>query len=266
MAPFSISNSLSRLSMLEDINPPELPGPGSADDAISNEQIRQGDVLLGTYAVLSDAIRGGMGSVWRVEQKKERKELCMKRPQPKYFAEGGAARKELFIHECENWIGLGLHPQIAACYYVREIGGVPTIFSEWMKGGSLEDRIRDRSLYRGPEEEQQKRILRIAIQFARGLHYAHSHGLIHRDVKPDNVLLTEDDQARVADFGLSGAYALLSTEAESAPGGDSRGTILVGSGGYSRLYCSPEQEAGRSLTRRTDIYSWAVSMLEVYDG
>lgn len=272
MAPFSISNSLSRLSTVEDFLPPEPQGNGLKDDSISNERIRKNEVLQESYKVLSDPINGGMGSVWRVENMETGKELCMKRPQPKYFAEGGTARKELFIHECESWISLGLHPHIVACYYVREIGGVPTIFAEWMEGGSLEDRIRDKTLYSGTETEKQKRVLRIAIQFARGLRYAHECGLIHRDVKPDNVLLTGEGQARVADFGLSGAYAALGAEEQAAgktetdPETNQKRTILVGSGGYTKFYCSPEQEARKELTRRTDIYSWAVSMLEVYDG
>ena len=261
MAPFSISNSLSRLSTVEDFLPPEPQGNGLKDDSISNERIRKNEVLQESYKVLSDPINGGMGSVWRVENMETGKELCMKRPQPKYFAEGGTARKELFIHECESWISLGLHPHIVACYYVREIGGVPTIFAEWMEGGSLEDRIRDKTLYSGTETEKQKRVLRIAIQFARGLRYAHECGLIHRDVKPDNVLLTGEGQARVADFGLSGAYAALGAEEQAAgktetdPETNQKRTILVGSGGYTKFYCSPEQEARKELTRRTDIYS-----------
>ena len=100
MAPFSISNSLSRLSTVEDFLPPEPQGNGLKDDSISNERIRKNEVLQESYKVLSDPINGGMGSVWRVENMETGKELCMKRPQPKYFAEGGTARKELFIHEC----------------------------------------------------------------------------------------------------------------------------------------------------------------------
>ena len=70
----------------------------------------------------------------------------MKRPQPKFFSEGSQQRKEDFIHECESWIELGLHPNIVSCYYVRSIGGVPSIFSEWMDGGSLKEQVGDRTL------------------------------------------------------------------------------------------------------------------------
>ena len=93
-------------------------------------------MILDTYKVTSDAISGGMGSVWRVHHNSWNTDLAMKRPQPRFFAEGGYAKKAQFVSECENWINLGLHPNIVSCYYVREIGGVPTIFSEWMNGGT----------------------------------------------------------------------------------------------------------------------------------
>ena len=105
-----------------------------------------GNTLLETYRVVSDAINGGMGSVWKVHHESWDTDLAMKRPQPRYFAEGSQQRKEAFLRECENWIDLGLHPNIVSCYYVREIGGVPTVFSEWMDGGSLRDRMHDGTL------------------------------------------------------------------------------------------------------------------------
>ena len=173
------------------------------DDSISNERIRCGEDLLGTYRVISEPIEGGMGSVYRVHHMGWDIDLAMKRPKARFFAEAGAHRKEAFIEECDHWIRLGLHPNIVSCYYVREIGGVPTIFSEWMDGGSLKDKIRDGSLYEGTQEEVRKRILDMAIQAARGLRYSQSNGLIHQDVKPGNILLTPDWNVKVADFGIA---------------------------------------------------------------
>jgi len=128
-----------------------LSGSGKPEKAISNEKIRKNDEILGTYHVMNDAISGGMGSVWRVHHESWGADLAMKRPQPRFFAEGSKERKADFIAECENWINLGLHPNIVSCYYVRDIGGVPTIFSEWMDGGSLKDAIRSGRLYEGTE-------------------------------------------------------------------------------------------------------------------
>ena len=230
-----------------------------------NAAIRKGETILDTYTVESDAIEGGMVSVWRVHHKGWNVDLAMKRPQPQCFSTEKS--KADFIHECEAWINLGLHPNIVSCYYVREIGGTPTIFSEWMDGGSLEDAINKSTLYMGTEAEQQERILDIAIQFARGLHYAHEAGLIHQDVKPDNLLLTKEGEAKVADFGLARARAVLTVQ-EGEPTmndtPDAGKTILSPSGGYTPAYCSMEQMDGKELTRRTDIYSWAVSVMEMY--
>ena len=227
---------------------------GQKPESLSNEEIRKGDPVLDTYKVLDDAIHGGMGSVWRVHHESWNVDLAMKRPQPRFFAEAGDGRKEEFIQECENWINLGLHPNIVSCYYVREIGGVPTIFSEWMDNGSLKDRIRDGSLYEGTQKEVQERILDIAIQTARGLEYSHENGLIHQDVKPGNILLTKDWDAKVADFGLAKAQSQL-TENEKPV-----------STGYTIQYCPKEQAEGAPAEKWMDVYAWALTVLEMYAG
>ena len=94
-------------------------------DVISTERLHKNDTLMGTYKVLSGPIKGGMGSVWCVRHLEDGNIMAMKRPQPKYFAEGSARRKEVFIRECESWIRLALHPNVVACFYVRDISGVP---------------------------------------------------------------------------------------------------------------------------------------------
>ncbi len=257
-------------------------------DVISTERLHKNDTLMGTYKVLSGPIKGGMGSVWCVRHLEDGNIMAMKRPQPKYFAEGSARRKEVFIRECESWIRLALHPNVVACFYVRDISGVPSIFSEWMDGGSLRDRIADGTLYSGTNKEKQARLLSIAIQTARGLLYAHQKGLVHRDMKPDNILLTKEFDAKVADFGLSVAKSALTSSADDSAAGTTPAgsptlseadiiTMLTGkrpadttprkaSGGYTRAYCSPEQLRGEVLTAATDIYSWAASMAEMYIG
>ena len=228
---------------------------GIRPESISDETIQKDDELLETYKVLSDAIPGGMGSVWKVHHRSWNVELAMKRPQPRFFAEGSEARKEEFIKECENWINLGLHPNIVSCYYVREVGGVPTIFSEWMDHGSLRDRIRDGSLYgEDAEEVIQERILDIAIQTARGLSYSHGRNLVHQDVKPGNILLTTNWDAKVADFGLAKAESQLTENRKPV------------SAGYTPEYCPKEQMEGAAPEKWMDVYAWAVTVLEMYAG
>ena len=253
----SISNTLSRELPEEEFSLVRASLEDAASrkpDSISNEEIRKGDRILETYTVLGDAIHGGMGSVWRVRHESWNTDLAMKRPQPRFFAEGSEKRKEEFIRECENWINLGLHPNIVSCFYVREIGGVPAIFSEWMEGGSLKDCIRDGSLYRGTEAEAAERILDIAIQAARGLQYSHECGLVHQDMKPGNLLLNGNREAKVADFGLAKAQGKLTEN--SRPG----------SSGYTVQYCPKEQADGAAPEKWMDVYAWALTVLEMYLG
>lgn len=258
----SISNTMSKGSVDEEMSLLRASledarsrlAEGTKAEAISNEAIHNGDDILDTYHVTSPAIHGGMGSVWRVHHQHWDIDLAMKRPQPKYFAEGSQSRKEKFIAECENWISLGLHPNIVSCCYVRDIGGVPSIFSEWMDGGSLKDRILDQSLYQGTETQVQERILDIAIQSARGLKYAHNRKLIHLDVKPGNLLLTNDWEVKVADFGLASAQTHL-TEGD-----------VPASGGYTMQYSPREQVNGATPAAWMDVYAWALTVLEMYAG
>ena len=262
MDSISISNTLSKGSVFESdsfyrayLNDASSRTGEKAASAISNEMIRKGDRILGTYEVTSEAINGGMGSVWRVYHRNWGADLAMKRPQPRLFAEGSSSQKAAFIAECENWINLGLHPNIVMCHYVREIGGVPSIFAEWMDGGSLKDRIQDGTLYSCPEQEVQERILDIALQTARGLEYSHRLGLIHQDVKPGNILLTKDWDAKVSDFGLARAKTQLSEFPEPAA-----------VSGYTPAYCPAEQAEGEAPAPWMDIYAWALTVLEMYMG
>jgi len=265
----SISNSLSRDSIQEDFSVYDHDKISIKTDreSISNEEITKGDLLLDTYEVISEAISGGMGSVWCVHHNSWNTDLAMKRPKPRFFAEAGPERKEAFVRECESWIGLGLHPNIVSCYYVREVGGIPTIFSQWMDGGDLKDAIAGGKLYQGSEEEVQERILDISIQAARGLKYAHGMQLIHQDIKPANILMTKDYHVGIADFGLAQARSHMQAGNMSDEGlSNTDATVFTPFGGYTPGYCSPEQFDRKNLTRRTDIYSWALSVLEMYLG
>ena len=245
--------------------PPEKTVPVHVSVPVT-DSIRSRERLPETIRVMSAPIKGGMGSVWRVRHTGWNVDLAMKRPKPEHFKTD--QEKKAFTDECRNWVNLGLHPNIVSCYYVREIEGVPTIFSEWMENGSLADHIKDGTLYDGTADEVQERLLDIAIQFARGLRYAHENRLVHQDVKPGNLLLGEDWEAKVSDFGLAKARSLLTMPQGSGNGrgADPDATMVTPSGGMTPAYCSPEQAAGGLLTRRTDLYSWAVSVLEMYLG
>ena len=222
-------------------------------NSLSNEEINKGDKLLDVYEITSEAIPGGMGSVWPVFHMDWKIELAMKRPKPIFFAEASKSRNEKFIKECENWIGLGLHPNIVSCYYVREIGGVPSIFSEWMDGGSLKDQIKSGVLYEGDNNTQIERLLDIAIQAARGLRYSHDRKLLHLDIKPGNILMTKGGDVKIADFGLAGARNELTQGTDFASG-------------YTLEYCPDAQKQKKQASYWMDAFAYAVTVLEMFKG
>jgi WD40 repeat protein/serine/threonine protein kinase len=219
-----------------------------------------GDTILDLYDVTALLGEGGMGKVYKVHHRGWAVDLAVKSPRPEIFAHAGG--QENFVREAETWVNLGLHPHIVSCHYVRSLGGIPRVFAEYVSGGSLADWIRCRKLYDGGPGLALERILDVAIQIAWGLDYAHAQGLVHQDVKPANVMMTADGTAKVTDFGLARARRLAGERADVVPGG----SILVSVGGMTPAYCSPEQAAGRSLSRQTDLWSWGLSVLEMFIG
>ncbi|MGW6704631.1 protein kinase domain-containing protein [Streptomyces sp. NPDC054956] len=218
-----------------------------------------GDVVAGLYEVAAVHGHGGMGLVYKVRHRVWDVDLAVKSPRPERFS--GTADRERFVAEAESWVSLGLHPNVCACHYVRTLGGVPRIFAEYVEGGSLREWIDDRRLYEGGRQAARARILDTAIQIAWGLAHAHDRGLVHQDVKPANVLMDGAGGAKVTDFGLARARSVT-----AAPDGAPDVSVLVSGGGLTPAYASPEQATGRPLGRRSDIYSFAVSLLEMFTG
>ena len=227
-------------------------------------------IIPDLYKVEDEPIKGGMGIVYKVRHTGWNVNLAMK--QPYVFLKSDnknqteiqnqteyKKKKKSFISECDKWINLGFHPHIATCYYVRNIGGILSIFAEWMEGGNLtqwigdvaDKRKRNGRLYEGNNDAVLERILDISIQTIWGLRYAYlQKKLIHCDVKPDNILLTDDGTAKIADFGIAKAI-LLDDDTKS---------------GCTIPYCSPEQKYNGNITFKTDLWSWSISVLEMFVG
>lgn len=235
------------------------------------------DEILGLYRVIGILGEGGMGRVYRVRHLEWDVDMAMKSPKAESFST--EQQKVLFRRECESWMDLEVHPNVVTCYFVRNIETIPHIFAELIKGGSLAAWIHDGRLYEGAHKDVLLRLVGFAMQFATGLDYAHAKGLIHQDVKPDNVLVTKDGKVKVADFGLANAKAELGFGVRTTERRQGEHSIVATYGGLTLKYCSPEQanlavqhdsgvprQALSKLTRRTDIYSWAVSVLEMFMG
>ncbi|HOE66378.1 MAG TPA: serine/threonine-protein kinase [Candidatus Hydrogenedentes bacterium] len=232
-----------------------VPGNGPSEMDVPADWT-PGDIILDLYEVNGVLGTGGMGKVFKVRHCQWNIDLAVKCPRPEILSR--AKGVEYVERECETWINLGLHPHIVSCYYVRRLGGIPRIFAEYVDGGSLLAWIRDGRLYEGGANRSIERILRVAIQVAWGLQHAHAHRLIHRDVKPANVMMTSDGVAKVTDFGLAQALAAVDLE------GATPGNPLASSRGMTPAYCSPEQHAHAPLTHRTDMWSWALLVLEMF--
>jgi WD40 repeat protein/serine/threonine protein kinase len=196
-----------------------------------------GDEVAELYKVKGVLGEGGMGTVYLVNHRGWNLDLAVKALRHDRLQAPGAV--DSFKREAETWVNLRLHPHTVTCFYVRQLGGVSRIFAEYVDGGSLRDWIKNGLLYQGSCETIQERLLDIAIQFAWGLHGAHEQKLIHGDVKPANVMMTRQGVAKVTDFSF---------------------------GVMTPAYRSPEQAKGQPLSRQSDIWSWAVSILEMFAG
>jgi WD40 repeat protein len=229
-----------------------------------------GDTILDLYCVTEILGEGGFGKVYKVRHQGWNLDLAMKIPKPQIVAAAGGV--ERFEREAETWVNLGLHPHIVSCYYVRRVDKAPAMFAEYLAGGSLHDWIRSRRLYTKIGDVFQtplQRLLDVAIQSAWGLHYAHEQGLVHQDIKPANMLLTPDGMVKITDFGIATTKTtagMLTGISESSQVAEGSTLMFTGRGARTQAYCSPEQANCGTITRRSDIWSWALSVLEIFKG
>ncbi|MGH9875299.1 MAG: WD40 repeat domain-containing serine/threonine protein kinase [Pyrinomonadaceae bacterium] len=247
--------TLTELTIDASVTLPTISYPTLKREVAAEWQV--GDSIFDTYEVIEIIGQGGMGVVYRVHHKEWNLDLAVKCPRREIFAKQSG--QEAFKREAENWVKLGLHPHIVSCYYVRTLGGIPRVFAEYVAGPSLAEWIRSKRIYEGGDAESLRRILDCAIQFSWALHYSHEQGLIHQDVKPPNVLIAPGGMLKVTDFGLSKARELAG-ELSDSPGGP------ASYAGMTPAYCSPEQAQKLDLTLKTDIWSWAISVWEMFSG
>lgn len=221
-----------------------------------------GDVIDGRYEIISELGRGGMGRVVKARHLQWQREMAVKMPHAHLVAD--AAARERFVREAQTWVNLGLHPNIVQCWYVRELGGVPRLFLDFVDGGSLKEAIRQGRI----ATDDWAGILDVAIQACDGLGYAHEQGVVHRDVKPANLLLTSDGRVCVTDFGLVKLAGL-----EDVKGDDQTeapcdcGLTMTGSEVGTPEYGAPEQWGeARHADARADVYAMGMTLFELCTG
>jgi eukaryotic-like serine/threonine-protein kinase len=220
-----------------------------------NDELRKQlqEALSAAYEIERELGRGGMATVYLAHDQKHDRPVALKVLHPDLGAALGPERFRREVHVAARL----QHPHILPVFDSGDAVGRLWYTMPYVAGESLRDRlVRERQL----SVEEAVRIVREAAQ---GLHHAHRHGVIHRDVKPENILLTEDGTTLVADFGIARAMA---GGAGSGPGGV---TQLTGTGLAigTPAYMSPEQGAGeRDVDPRSDVYSLGAVLYELLAG
>ena len=203
----------------------------------------KGTTFAGRYQIVQELGRGGMGIVYKAQDTKLKRTVALKfLPQELTHI---SEVKERFMREAQAAAALD-HPHICTVYEFDEVEDKTFISMAYIDGQSLKKRIES-----GPLELDEA--LRIAIQAAEGLQEAHKKGVVHRDIKSANVMVTEKDQAKIMDFGLARVTGTTMMTQE----GTTMGTIA---------YMSPEQARGEEVDHRTDIWSFGVVLYEMFSG
>ncbi|MCA9650653.1 MAG: serine/threonine protein kinase [Myxococcales bacterium] len=218
---------------------------------------------LSRYVVLGPLGRGGMGEVLRAYDPRLHREVALKRLRSGVLEEGAAER---LVREAQAMAQLS-HPNVVAVYDVERLESTVLLAMELVPGQTLGRYIRTRS----PSWQE---ILQVFVQAGRGLAAAHAADLVHRDFKPENVLVGDDGRVRVTDFGLARpvgdrpfsegapAAASISGSHASLASTVTQAGMVMG----TPVYMAPEQHLGREASAKADQYAFCVSLWEALVG
>src|SRR5438876_8354999 len=214
---------------------------------LSGINVREADWRLGNYQILEEIGRGGMGVIYRARQRHSRRIVAVKRILT-YHADSQETLVR-FRREAEAAATLD-HPNILPIYEVGENeDGLPSFSMKFAAGGSLADAAPDL-------RKEPRRIVRLMAKVARAVEYAHAEGILHRDLKPGNILLDGRGEPLVSDFGLA---KWLDT-----PSDLTQTLTIFGTPGY----IAPEQVNGSAakLTPAADVYSLGAILFDLLAG
>jgi serine/threonine-protein kinase len=203
-----------------------------------------GRILATRYRLLERIGAGGMATVWRARDLRLERDVAVKILRPQFAEDAEFVAR--FETEARHAASVS-HPNVATVFDTGIDGGEPFIVMELVDGPSVADNLRAR----GPLPPGQA--IDVAAAAARALAAAHRRGLIHRDVKPANILVGREGRVRLADFGIARA---LTTTRVTAPG-----TVLG-----SIPYLSPEQARGEEASAAGDVFSLGVVLYEMLTG
>ena len=195
------------------------------------------------YRVIKRLGSGGMADVYCAEDQQLGRRVALKILHRRFAEDEQFV--ERFRREASSAAGLS-HPNIVAIFDRGEWDGTYYIAMEFVEGRTLKEIIREK----GPAPPEAAADL--TLQILRAARYAHRHGVVHRDIKPHNVLIDQDGRARVADFGIARAGTSDITETGSVMG--------------TAQYLSPEQAQGRPVDARSDLYSIGIVLYELLTG
>lgn len=204
-------------------------------------------LLAGRYELLEKIGDGGMAVVYKARCRLLNRFVAIKILKPEFVKDPNII--ESFRRESQAAAGLN-HPNIVSIYDVGKEGNVHYIVMELIEGKPLSDMIEEE----GPFEY--RKVINITKQIAAGLSFAHHNNIIHRDIKPHNILMTQDGTAKIADFGIAKAIT------ESTMTGSEGEEMVMG----SVHYFSPEQARGGYVDAKSDIYSLGIVMYEMLTG
>jgi serine/threonine protein kinase len=204
-------------------------------------------VQIGRYRVLGELGRGAMGIVYRAQDPAIGRVIAIKsiRLNEMTDPDERARLRDRLFREAQS-AGILSHPNIVTIYDILEEDGLAYIFMEFVNGKPLDDILRSNSL---PTGEQ---LIELLAQTANALDYAHKKGIIHRDVKPANVMVHEDSIAKVCDFGI----AKITSQSMTQTG------VVMG----TPSYMSPELIKGDPLTGASDQFALAIMAYEILTG
>jgi len=212
---------------------------------------------LGRYKIRSAIGKGGMGEVFLAEDTELERLIALK-ILPQDLA-NDAERMRRFVQEAKSASALN-HPNIITIYEIGKTDNTHFIATEYIEGETLHSRLRS-------DPMSIKSVLDVAIQVASALDAAHRAGIVHRDVKPENVIIRPDGVVKILDFGIA---KLTEKKAESI---DAEAATAIKAGGTSpgmiigtAAYMSPEQARGKDIDARSDIFSFGAMLYEMLAG